>query len=443
MAVELLNSALLKPPTLGAAADCTPFVPLTIFDRAAFDLHVPSLYAFLPPTPSNHSLKSGLSRVLHLFPHLAGRMATDDLRRPCILLNNAGVRVIETSVSAALSEMLPLDATSDLSELHSPVGDDVEELLQVQFNRYSCGGLVIGLTSHHRVADGQSMSLFFAAWAQAVRLGEVTGPRPFLDRAAVGVPRNPLRVEFNHREVEFRAPPTSPKSVAPAAVCAVENLKVRFSGDFIEKLKALVPFRCSTFECLLAHLWRKISAARGLDGAATTKVRVAVNGRARMKPAVPMEFFGNLVLWAHPRTTVEELNSTGSGINGLAEAARIIHEAVQSIDDRYFRSFIDFGEAEKAGRKDDDDDDDLVATAPATGNMLCPDLEVDSWLRFNFHDLDFGGGPPCAFLPPNLPVEGLMIFVPSVEEKGGVDVFMALAVEHVGLFKKCCYSLDY
>ncbi|KAH0462782.1 hypothetical protein IEQ34_010357 [Dendrobium chrysotoxum] len=38
-------------------------VTLTIFDYTAFDIHVPALYAFLPPTPSNKSLKFGLSPV--------------------------------------------------------------------------------------------------------------------------------------------------------------------------------------------------------------------------------------------------------------------------------------------------------------------------------------------------------------------------------------------
>ncbi|KAL0909610.1 hypothetical protein M5K25_020494 [Dendrobium thyrsiflorum] len=430
MAIQVINTTTLK--AISSPLSQPSLVPLTIFDRAAFDLHVPALYAFLPPTPSNESLKSGLARVLSYFPHLVGRISADQNHQPSIVLNNAGVRVVETKISATLSEMLPLDAASNLSKLHPDIGEGVEELLQIQLNRYACGGLVIGTTSHHRVADGQSMSMFFVAWAQMVRFGKAPNPLPFLDRTAVVVPRNPPRCEYNHRAIEFKSSATD-SSIE--AACTVENLKVRFSADFISNLKSAVPGRCSTFEALLAHLWRKISSARGLKSDESTKVRVAVNGRARLKsPAVPMEFFGNFVLWAHPKSTVGELTSTTGG--GLANAVKIIHEAVQRIDDGYFRSFIDFGELEKTK------DEEMAASAPAMGNALCPNLEVDSWLRFNFHDLDFGGGAPCAFLPPNLPVEGLMIFVPSLKEKGGVEVFMALAEEHVEEFKKICYSLD-
>ncbi|KAK8971251.1 Agmatine coumaroyltransferase-2 [Platanthera guangdongensis] len=180
-------------------------------------------------------------------------------------------------------------------------------------------------------------------------------------------------------------------AAAPASAeltCTVTNLKVRFSANFIAELKSQVPGGCSTFEVLLAHLWRKISSARGLRATEETKVRVAVNGRARLNslPNIPMEhYFGNLVLWAHPKLTVGDLIPAG-GRGGLSAAVRIIHEAVGKIDDGYFRSFIDFGKLEEGK------EGELVAAAPAPENVLYPNLEVDSWLRFMFHELDFGSG---------------------------------------------------
>ena len=75
--------------------------------------------------------------------------------------------------------------------------------------------------------------------------------------------------------------------------------------------------------------------------------------------------------------------------------------------------------------------------------MLCPNLKVDSWLGFRFHELDFGGGPPCAFLPPDVPIEGiLMIFMPSCAAKGGIEMFVALDDSHVKAFSQICYSMD-
>ncbi|KAK9133391.1 hypothetical protein Scep_012919 [Stephania cephalantha] len=194
-------------------------VPLTIFDKAAIDLHVVVLCAFRPPMPSNEVMKEALYKVLLYFPHLAGRFTVDSQGRTCIALNNADIRVTETYLHTSISENLPLEP---------------------------------------------------------------------------------------------------PKEA--------------------------------------------------------------------------------------------------------------IHDAVANIDHKYFQSFIDFGE--KACQFEEE----LEATSQLEiGNTMCPNLEVDSWMRFQFHELDFGGGSPCAFYPPNIPVEGLLIFMPSCQEGGGVDVVMSLLPRHVQL----------
>ncbi|RWR74770.1 agmatine coumaroyltransferase-2-like protein [Cinnamomum micranthum f. kanehirae] len=436
MAVEIINDTILKPsPSSPPNAILNSQIPLTIFDRAAFDLHVNILYAYRPPMPSNEAIIEGLSQVLNHFPHLAGRLTVDKEGRPCVLLNNAGIRLVETRVGTTLAERLPFNPSHELTKLHPPIEGNIDELLQIQLNRYTCGGLVIGQTAHHRVADGQSMSSFFLAWAKLVR-GLAVDPLPYHDRAAISVPRNPPFYEFNHRAIEFREEIERDTS-ANTSSSSIVNLVIHFSHEFVTKVKTHVigtdvGHRYSTFECMLAHLWKKITIARGLDDDELTQVRVAVNGRGRIKPAVPLEYFGNLVLWAYPRLRVKDLLNESHVF-----VAKAIHEAVAKVDNAYFKSFVDFGELSKG-----EDGGSLVGAAPDVGNLLCPNMEVDSWMRFQFHDLDFGGGGPCAFLPAELPVEGLLIFVPSCKEKGGVDAFMALQQEHVDHFKQIAHSLD-
>ncbi|KAL5972598.1 hypothetical protein ACLOJK_039403 [Asimina triloba] len=439
MAIEIVSTTALKP---SPSSPSNAHIRLNIFDKALPDIHVAILHAFLPPMPSNADMKQGLAGTLAYFPQLAGRFSADHQGLPSILLNDAGIRFVEARVNMTLAERLPLEPSLELTQLHPPT-DGVQELLQIQLNRFSCGGLVIGTTSHHRVADGQAMNSFFLAWARLVR-GLDVDRLPYHDRAAISVPRNPPRSEFNHQAVEFREQlittllenPT-PKSRFTAPI---ENLVVRFSADFVAKLKkhvmggGLLGHRYSTFECVVVHLWKKITLVRGLQEDELTQLRVGVNGRPRMKPAVPMEFFGNMVLWAYTKLRVGNLVHCSH-----AFVANAIHEAVTQIDDAYFQSFIDFGEVlERAGGEGEVE---MAATAPIVGN-LCPDLEVDSWLRFQFHDLDFGGGGACDFLPPFLPVEGFVILVPSCTEKGGIDVYMGLTPDHVDHFKQICHSLD-
>jgi hypothetical protein len=296
-------------------------------------------------------------------------------------------------------------------------------LLQIKLNRYKCGGLAIGFSSHHRVADGQSMSTFLTTWASAVRQGrDFTAPSPFLDRGITTMPRSVPRPVSDHRSTEF-------KDEDPAApTYKFKNLKVRFSAEFVAELKARVGARCSTFQCLLAHLWKKTTAARGLTPEEFTQVRIAVNCRGRADPPVPMDFFGNLVLWAFPRLQVRDLLSWSYGA-----VVGAIRDAVARVDGDYIRSFVDFGAVADAHGEE------LTATA---GTMCCPNLEVDSWLGFRFHQVDFGSGPPAAFQPPDLPVEGLMVFMPSSVVEGAVDVYIAVAEDHVTAFQQTCHSLD-
>jgi shikimate O-hydroxycinnamoyltransferase len=306
-----------------------------------------------------------------------------------------------------------------------------EPLFQVQLTRYKCGGLVIGTVSQHRVADGQSMSIFFTAWATAVRTNDAaTLPSLVTDRTAIPVPRTPPSPAFDHRNIEFKGEHSLNHSYAVLPMDRIKNLTVHFPEKFVADLKDRVGGRCSAFQCLLAHTWKKVTETRDLAPEEFTQIRVAVNCRTRANPPVPTEYFGNMVLWAFPRMRARELLSSS-----YATVVGTIRDAVASVDGDYVQSFVDFGEvAQRAG-------EELSSTAATPGTAFCPDLEVDSWLGFRFHDVDFGYGPPCAFMPPDLPVEGIMVFVPSCSAKGGVDLFMALDAEHVETFKQICYNM--
>ncbi|CAL9151305.1 unnamed protein product [Musa hybrid cultivar] len=430
MEVQVRSSAVLA---LGDPNTEPREVPLTIFDRFACDIHIAVLYAFTAPTPSNADIVEGLSETLAHFPMLAAQLGHDCGGRPCLMVGGGGggVLVVEATVSSTLAEHMPLEPSPDLLLLH-PRTEDAAHLLLVQLNRFRCGGLVVGLSAHHKVADGQSMSAFLVAWGQAVR-GIPIDPLPLYDRSWLK-PRVPPRCEFQHWGLDFM--PITPRDdefashnnlVEPSRIT---NILLRYSSEFITgKLKAETKAKYTTFETLLAHVWRKITAARGLEGGEETTIRVTVNGRRRLKPPVSDHYFGNLVLNAYPRSTAEMLAR-----GGLEEAAKVVHEAIARTSGDYVQSMVDLGDMYG--------DEELVPVYGTEGNVLSPLVDAESWLRLRFEDVDFGGGGKlCAFLPTWVALEGLVIFIPVVGEGGGVDVMVSLLREHAEVLKRISHSL--
>ncbi|KAH6774726.1 hypothetical protein C2S51_013130 [Perilla frutescens var. frutescens] len=434
MKLKIGSSRLVKPLYVGNPPPTTDYIPLSVFDKVTYDQHVAVIYAYRPPTPPNTTIERGLRKALAAYRGWAGRLSKDGNGNPVILLNDDGVRFVEASVDRNLDQSVTFAPSTSLLSMH-PSLEGVVELVQVQITRFSCGSMVVGFTAHHLVADGNATSNFLVAWGLASRGLEIS-PLPFSDRTIFS-PRNPPQFDFQHRGVEYIT--RNFKKVYPLIDNNVEDIvahKVHFTTEFLSKLKArassmngsMKPF--STFESLLAHLWRAITKARGLKGAETTQLRISVDGRARLNPRVPNEYFGNLVLWAFARAKVEDLLH-----EPLPYAAKILHEAVVNVNDNYFKSFIDFANHKVK-------EEDLVPNADTKESILWPNLEVHSWLRFPFYNLDFGSGSPYIFLPSFSPTEGMIFLLPSFTGDGSIDVFVPLFQENYTIFKEICYSLE-
>nr|CAD1817162.1 unnamed protein product [Ananas comosus var. bracteatus] len=366
-------------------------VPLSVFDRFTSNIHIVMLFAFVPPIASNESLIDGLKRTLVHFPALTAQLSDGrkHSRRPCLVIGGegGGALLLEAAVTSNLLDHLPFEPSRHFKLLH-PLTEEPEHLFQVQLNRFKCGGLVIAMTFHHQVADGQSMSTFLS--------------------------------HGGGQSVDWQS--RSPQS-------SIDRYSSRVAHQ--TKLKAQLNRKYTTFETLSAYLWRKITIARGLAEQEYATIRISVNGRRRLQPPLPDEFFGNVVLVALPGAKVKLLIE-----GGLSEAAQIVHEGIRKIDDHYFQSFIDFGAIHG--------DEELRPVYALEGNVLSPAVEADSWLGFEFHKVDFGGGGGrlCGFIPAWVPADGLVVFIPGLGEGGGVDVFVSLIGEHAKVLSQISHTMD-
>ncbi|MCL7023375.1 hypothetical protein MKW94_003802 [Papaver nudicaule] len=420
--IEQVSSKLLQPIYNGdQPVSTTMSVPLTVFDRLAYDQYVPSLYAYKPPNPSNALLQQGLRRALSEYREWAGRFGRDDDGQTVVLLNDEGLRFIEASADCTLDQAMPFTVPTFLQL--SPSFEGVKELALVQVTRFTCGSLVLSFSSNHIVADGVLMSKFMISWAQACRGVEIC-PRPLHDRN-IFVPRNPSNIQFDHRSFEMtkrklKNDPMMPRYSQDDLVHQVLHCTPEFIAKLKSKASSCFPdvdngglrTTYSTFECLVAHLWKVISRVRGLPDSQTTYVKISVNGRRRLSPRIPDEYFGNVVLWAYPETNGKDLTN-----ESLRQTTTKIHEAVA-------KGLMP------------------LHTDHMTVPSLWPNVEVQSWLGFPFDDIDFGAGKPFTVTPSFDPWEGQIYLVRSVAGDGSIDVHVTLFQQQLALFEQICYNID-
>ncbi|KAI3889031.1 hypothetical protein MKX03_012464 [Papaver bracteatum] len=218
--IEQVSSKLLQPIyNDDQAISTTMHVPLTIFDRLAYDQHVPSLYAYKPPNPSNTVLERGLQKALSEYREWAGRFGEDDSGQTIILFSDEGLRFIEASADCTLDQAMPF--TVPTFQKLTPSFEGVKELALVQVTRFTCGSFVLS----------------FKSLPQACR-GIDIHPRPLHDRN-IFVPRNPSIIKFDHTSFEMTKRKLSNDSMMP---CYTKDDLVHqvlhCTPEFIAKLKS-------------------------------------------------------------------------------------------------------------------------------------------------------------------------------------------------------------
>lgn len=430
-----MSSKLVKPAST-KLADGPEYIPLSVFDKVTYQIQMAMIFAFAAPAPTTAALEKGLAVALSEYRAFAGQLVRNRSEGPAVLLNDRGARVVEVCMDADMVDVAPPNPRPGLLQLLPDLEEEaIKEVVVLQLTRFRCGSLAVGFSRNHAVADGRATSNFLVAWGRATR-GLTMGLPPMYNHLDLFKPRTShcIEFEFDHRNREYYLPPP------PAATAVDKNVivvhKAHFSKDWIARLRATTsqgrdrPF--TRFETILAHVWRAITRARGLSHDEISTVRISVDGRNRL--GMPAEYACNLVLWAFPRARVSDLLR-----QPVSHAAQLIHdEVVRVADAAYFRSFVDFassGVVEQEG---------LAPSAELNmRDVLCPDLEVHSWLTFQFYDIDYGTGTPTYVMPSYIPAEGLIFLVPSYIGDGSVDAFVPVLQDNLEAFKQCVDSIDH
>ncbi|KAL9225328.1 hypothetical protein vseg_001270 [Gypsophila vaccaria] len=372
-------------------------------------------------------LKDGLSKVLEEFYQLAGKLARDDDGVFKIVYDDDmdGVEVSEAYIDcdgkdgdedgehdgsmmvtaeelaskeiSFMKELIPYNGIFNLEGTHRP-------LLAIQLTKLR-DGMAMGCAFNHAILDGTSTWHFMSSWADICCGASSISIPPFLDRTKA----RSTRVSLNIPD----APP-QPESVAAPPL---RERLFKFSETAIEKIKSSInsgksgdntPF--STFQTLSTHIWRAVTAARGLKPQEPTVFTIFVDCRKRVSPPVPESYFGNLIQAVFTGTAAGMV--TG---NPPEFAANMIQAAIRSHD------------AATIEKRNKEFEGNPFIFQYKDAGMNC--VAVGSSPRFKVYDVDFGFGKPERVRSgTNNRFDGMVYLYPGKDGGKSIDVEISLEV---------------
>nr|POE78840.1 shikimate o-hydroxycinnamoyltransferase [Quercus suber] len=293
------------------------------------------------------------------------------------------------------------------------------------------------------MVDGQSAIHFINSWAKLSRGYDLEDvDMPFLDRTVLRSSEPTPR--FDHIEYTTKPPvligrmDANEERKKETSVTLlkltreqVEVLKKRANQDVVG-VTTIRPY--SRYEAIAGHIWRCACKVRAVDShnSQSTRARLGVDIRNRLKPSLPERYFGNAIsATVTPICLYEDLLS-----RPLSYSAGKLREAIERMDDEYIRSALDFISSQKdvSGLRSNFH---IQRYGTFLGN---PNIFLGSWIGLPIYDADFGWGKPIYVGPGLLNMDGKSFIVPSPTPDGSLTIALSLQAQYMDSFKKIFYK---
>ncbi|KAF8116490.1 hypothetical protein N665_0017s0046 [Sinapis alba] len=278
-------------------------------------------------------LKDSLAKALVHFYPLAGRLLsskTDDATSYSVFVdcnNSSGARFIHAKTDLSVgdivgSKYVPLVVQSFFDHHKAVSSDDhTMSLLSIKVTELM-DGVFIGMSMNHAIGDGSSFWQFFNSLSEIFNSQEETTNNKLLRLKNLPIFREGsgpfCSFPFSqHDELIRRIEPPVWK-----------ERMFHFSYETVRYLKSKANQECGTttissFQSLIAFIWRSITKARKLLNDQETTCRLAAGNRSRMNPLLHMNTFGVYV------SLVKTTAKTGNLLeNEFGWAALKLHQAV-------------------------------------------------------------------------------------------------------------------
>ncbi|PON84390.1 Transferase [Trema orientale] len=319
---------------------------------------------------------------------------------------DAGVTYIEARVNCSLTEFFELRQTELLDKFvpfpplrnEKEYSGETEVLPQMGFqvNIFACGGIALGTSFCHKIADAGSVCHFLMSWATTFRGSPENIVRPNLTSASVVFPpRDSLPPKYQTLTDRFwfqhRNPVTRGFVFDENSISALRELA---KSEGVPEPSPNDVLTCFIWKCMSATLATATGGARR----ASVMAQV-VKIRPRMKSKALKSSIGNLFWYSLAASSHVDMVE-------LCELVRTLRESLLS-----FNEFLDGAHQGKL-------------------------TFITNWERF-FNEVDFGWGKPI-WVGAHGKAGRLMNATVLVEAQGGkvIEAFVTLEESHMAALEK-------
>ncbi|XP_028779024.1 vinorine synthase-like [Neltuma alba] len=355
-------------------------------------------------------LKKSLSQVLtHYYP-LAGRLITNNLVVDC---NDEGVPYVETRVRCHLSTVIGNPSPADVRKLLPYDMDEiVDTVLGVQFNVFDCGGIAVGVSLSHKIADALSYFEFIKSWAAMTR-GESQPIKTHFQSSSLFPTKDLLGYDPNSHIGNHKI--VGKRFVFEASV--IESLRTKYSRKVIEEgLKP--PSRLEVLSTFLLNRFIASTKEEG-DKKKIDMVTSTVNLRTRMDPPLPEYAFGNYYWYVQMFSTLDEKGENNDDLG------RQLKEEINKVDSDFI---VKLRESKEWNPNRED-----MAKAIEKGELV--PVTFTSLCRFPVYEVDFGWGNPTWTGPPTWKFKNVIVFK-DTKSGGGIEAYVNLTKDDMAKFER-------
>ncbi|KAM7274320.1 hypothetical protein ACFE04_028984 [Oxalis oulophora] len=314
------------------------------------DVIVCTIYCFKSDTKGNEDacevIKKALSKILvHYYP-LAGRLTTNSEGEVIVDCTADGALFVEAEANCEIKEITKLENTLSLGVFVYDVPGDHQNIFQIP-------PLIV------QVARGLPLKL-----------------PPFMDRTILKS-RNPPKIEFQHKEEFDEIEDISNTKQLYQEELMLSRSTFYFDSEKLERLKKSAMkggvVQCTTFEVLVAFIWKSKCQALGMHPDQQIKLIFSVDVRKRLVPPIPQGYFSN----------------------AFVQAIKFIVQC--------------------------------KALQPWKGHLL-----ITTWSRLDLNMIDFGWGKAILSGPVGWPKKEIVIFL---SERKGISVVLGLPASAMKIFE--------